>query len=106
MLYEHPAVAEVMCIGIPDADLGEEVGAAVVLKPGADTDPDELREWAKARLAAYKYPRLVWLVESLPHGPTGKVVRRAVRPPPDLTSRSISPLPLPSATGISPSDGN
>jgi long-chain acyl-CoA synthetase len=105
-LYEHPAVAEVMCIGIPDADLGEEVGAAVVLKPGADTDPDELREWAKARLAAYKYPRLVWLVESLPHGPTGKVVRRAVRPPPDLTSQSISPLPLPSATGISPSDGN
>jgi len=95
-----------MCIGIPDADLGEEVGAAVVLKPGADTDPDELREWAKARLAAYKYPRLVWLVESLPHGPTGKVVRRAVRPPPALTSQSISPLPLPSATGISPSDGN
>ena len=42
-LYEHPAVAEVVCVGIPDADLGEEVGAAVVLKPGAAADPDELR---------------------------------------------------------------
>ena len=85
-LYEHPAVAEVACIGIPDPDLGEEVGAAVVLKPGASADPDELREWAKARLAAYKYPRQVWLVDSLPHGPTGKIVRRAVQLPRDVSS--------------------
>jgi len=87
-LYEHPAVAEVACIGIPDPDLGEEVGAAVVLKPGADVDAEELREWAKARVAAYKYPRHVWLMGSLPHGPTGKVIRRAVRPPPDLADHS------------------
>jgi long-chain acyl-CoA synthetase len=80
-LYEHPAVAEVACVGIPDPDLGEEVGAAVVLKPGASADPDELREWAKARLAAYKYPRHVWLADSLPHGPTGKILRRAVQLP-------------------------
>jgi long-chain acyl-CoA synthetase len=85
-LYEHPAVAEVACVGIPDPDLGEEVGAAVVLKPGASVDPDELREWAKARLAAYKYPRRVWLVDSLPHGPTGKIVRRSVQPPQDVGS--------------------
>jgi long-chain acyl-CoA synthetase len=78
VLYEHPAVAEVACVGIPDPDLGEEVGAAVVLKPGASANPDELREWAKARVAAYKYPRYVWLVDSLPHGPTGKILRRAV----------------------------
>jgi long-chain acyl-CoA synthetase len=85
VLYEHPAVAEVACVGIPDPDLGEEVGAAVVLKSGAGVDPDELREWAKARLAAFKYPRHVWLVESLPHGPTDKIVRRAVQLPRDVS---------------------
>jgi long-chain acyl-CoA synthetase len=81
-LYEHPAVAEVACIGIPHPDLGEEVGAAVVLKPGATATPDELREWAKARVAAYKYPRSVWLTDALPKGPTGKILRRQVRVPP------------------------
>jgi long-chain acyl-CoA synthetase len=80
-LYEHPAVAEVACVGIPDPDLGEEVGAAVVLKPGASANPDQLREWAKARVAAYMYPRYVWLTDSLPHGPTGKTLRRDVRIP-------------------------
>jgi long-chain acyl-CoA synthetase len=84
-LYEHPAVAEVVCVGIPDPDLGEEVGAAVVLKPGATADADELQAWVKARVAAYKYPRHVWLADSLPHGPTGKILRRAVElsPRPD-----------------------
>jgi long-chain acyl-CoA synthetase len=81
-LYAHPAVAEVACVGIPDPDLGEEVGAAVVLKPGASADPDELQAWVKVRVAAYKYPRHVWLADSLPHGPTGKILRRAVPPPP------------------------
>src|SRR4051794_2448009 len=76
-LYEHPAVAEVACIGIKHPDLGEEVAAAVALKPGASAEVDELREWAKARVAAYKYPRHVWLVEGLPKGPTGKVLRRS-----------------------------
>ena len=87
VLYAHPAVAEVACVGIPDPDLGEDIGAAVVLKPGASAGPDELREWAKARLAAYKYPRRVWLVDSLPHGPTGKILRRAVQIPPDVGRR-------------------
>jgi long-chain acyl-CoA synthetase len=80
-LYEHPAVAEVACVGIPHADLGEEVGVAVALKPGATAEVDELREFAKSRVAAYKYPRHVWLVESLPKGPTGKILRRAVEVP-------------------------
>jgi long-chain acyl-CoA synthetase len=80
-LYEHPAVAEAACIGIAHPDLGEEVAAAVALKPGASAEPDELREWVKARVAAYKYPRQVWLVESLPKGPTGKILRRAVEVP-------------------------
>ncbi|HEY0403998.1 MAG TPA: long-chain fatty acid--CoA ligase [Blastococcus sp.] len=80
-LYEHPAVAEVACIGIRHPDLGEEVAAAVALKPGASADPDELKAFVKARVAAYKYPRHVWLVDSLPKGPTGKILRRSVEVP-------------------------
>jgi long-chain acyl-CoA synthetase len=86
-LYEHPAVAEVACIGIAHPDLGEEVAAAVALKPGASADPDELREFVKARVAAYKYPRHVWLVDALPKGPTGKILRRAVEVPAGTGSR-------------------
>jgi long-chain acyl-CoA synthetase len=80
-LYQHPAVAEVACIGIAHPDLGEEVAAAVALKPGATAAVDELREFAKARVAAYKYPRHVWLVDVLPKGPTGKILRREVKVP-------------------------
>jgi long-chain acyl-CoA synthetase len=83
-LYEHASVAEVAVIGIKHPDLGEEVGAAVVLKPGATAEPAELRNFAKSRVAAYKYPRHVWLVEALPKGPTGKILRREVQPPPDI----------------------
>ncbi len=81
VLHEHPAVAEVAVIGIPHAELGEEVGAAVALKPGATATPEELRAFARDRVAAYKYPRQVWLVDALPKGPTGKILRREVQPP-------------------------
>jgi long-chain acyl-CoA synthetase len=84
VLHEHPAVAEAAVIGIPHASLGEEVGAAVALKPGAEATADELRAFAKERVAAYKYPRHVWLVAELPKGPTGKILRRSVSPPEDL----------------------
>ena len=80
-LYEHDAVAEVAVIGIADDDLGEEVGAAVALKSGEKADEEELQAFAKERLAAYKYPRAVWIVEELPKGPTGKILRREVSPP-------------------------
>jgi long-chain acyl-CoA synthetase len=86
-LYEHPAVAEAACIGIPHAELGEEVAAAVALKAGASAEPDELRDFVKERVAAYKYPRHVWLVDSLPKGPTGKILRRAVEVPESLSAR-------------------
>ena len=81
VLHEHPAVTEVAVIGIPHPDLGEEVGAAVALKPGASATPEELRAFARDRVAAYKYPRRVWLVDSLPKGPTGKILRREVKAP-------------------------
>ncbi len=84
VLHEHPAVAEAAVIGIPHDSLGEEVGAAVALKPGAAATPEELRAFTKERVAAYKYPRHVWLVAELPKGPTGKILRREVRPPEDL----------------------
>jgi long-chain acyl-CoA synthetase len=82
-LYEHPAVAEAAVIGIKHAELGEEIGAAVALKPGATADPEELKSFVRERLAAYKYPRSVWLVDALPKGPTGKILRREVSAPED-----------------------
>jgi len=81
VLYEHPAVAEAAVIGMPNAELGEEVGAAVVLKPGMSVTADELRAFVKAQVAAYKYPRRVWFVETLPKGPTGKILKREITVP-------------------------
>jgi long-chain acyl-CoA synthetase len=86
-LYEHPAVAEAACIGITHPDLGEEVGAAVALKPGASAGVDELRDFVKQRVAGYKYPRHLWLVDALPKGPTGKILRRAVEVPEEVGKR-------------------
>jgi len=82
VLYEHPAVAEAAVIGVPDQLLGEEVAAVVTLKPGASADPDQLREHVKRQLAAYKYPRHVWIVDELPYGGTGKILKRAIVLPP------------------------
>ncbi|MDN5767543.1 MAG: long-chain fatty acid--CoA ligase [Humibacillus sp.] len=80
-LYEHESVAEVAVIGIPHDSLGEEVGAAVTLKPGEQVSEADLLAFAKERLAAYKYPRTVWIVDELPKGPTGKILRREVSAP-------------------------
>ncbi|MGO9280652.1 MAG: long-chain-fatty-acid--CoA ligase, partial [Streptosporangiaceae bacterium] len=84
VFYEHPAVAEAAVIGISHDELGEEIGAAVALKPGEEATTGELREFVRERVAAYKYPRYVWLVPGLPKGPTGKILRREVQPPEDL----------------------
>jgi acyl-coenzyme A synthetase/AMP-(fatty) acid ligase len=86
VLYEHPAVHECAVIGIPHPSLGEEVGAAVALKPGADTTPEELRAFVKSQVAAYKYPRQVWLVDALPKGATGKILKREITPPAELAT--------------------
>jgi long-chain acyl-CoA synthetase len=81
VLYEHPAVREAAVIGIPHPELGEEVGAAVALKPDAEVSERELRDHVRAVLAAYKYPREVWFVEELPKGPTGKILKREIAVP-------------------------
>ncbi|MFF4568420.1 long-chain fatty acid--CoA ligase [Streptomyces sp. NPDC001410] len=81
VLYEHPAVAEAAVIGIAQPSLGEEVAAVVALRPGAAADADELRGFVRERVAAYKYPREVWLVDALPKGPTGKILKRQIAAP-------------------------
>ncbi len=81
VLYEHPAVLEAAVVGLPDDKLGEEVGAAIALKDGESVEPDELRDYMKEKVAAYKYPRRVWLVEELPKGPTGKILKREIELP-------------------------
>jgi len=81
VIYGHPAVREAAVIGVPHETLGEEVAAAIALKPGVTVTPAELRAYVKQHVAAYKYPRHVWLVDELPKGPTGKILKREIRPP-------------------------
>ncbi|HWT95473.1 MAG TPA: long-chain fatty acid--CoA ligase [Solirubrobacteraceae bacterium] len=81
VLYEHPAVREVAVIGVKDEEWGEEVGAVVALKEGATATPEELKAHAKEQVAAYKYPRHVWIVDELPKGPTGKILKREIDVP-------------------------
>ena len=76
VLYGHPDVLEAAVVGVTDERLGEEVVAYVVTRPGARLDAGALKEWTRERLAAYKYPRQVVLVDDLPKSPTGKILKR------------------------------
>ena len=87
VLYEHPAVREAAVVGVPHDELGEEVGAAVALKDGATATVQELREFVKDQVAAYKYPRELWLVDELPKGPTGKILKRSIALPAEIAKR-------------------
>ncbi|OLR92259.1 long-chain-fatty-acid--CoA ligase [Actinokineospora bangkokensis] len=80
VLYEHPAVVEAAVIGKPDSRLGEEVIAYVTLEPGSTTTEQDLVEHCKQHLAAYKYPRGITFVDTLPKGPTGKILKRDLKP--------------------------
>lgn len=78
VLYTHPDIVEVAVIGVPDDHYGEEIAAVVAVRPGATIEQDALREWAKERLSAYKVPRIVHVVDELPKGATGKILKRAI----------------------------
>jgi long-chain acyl-CoA synthetase len=81
VLYEHEGVLEAAVIGVPDESMGEEVGAAVVLKEGQDVSADDLKAYVKEQVAGYKYPRKVWFVDELPKGPTGKILKKDIEVP-------------------------
>jgi len=78
-LAQHPDVAEVAVIGVPDERWGETVKALVVVRPGAEPGPEELISFARERLAGYKLPRSVEFVDELPRTPSGKVLKRQLR---------------------------
>ena len=75
VLFEHPAVAEAATFAVPHPTLGEDVAAAVVLRPHASASAQEIRQFAGARLAHFKIPRQIVFVKEIPKGPTGKVKR-------------------------------
>jgi len=79
VLYGHPAIAEAAVIGVPHESHGEEVKAVVALKAGHSLSTEELIDYCKQHLAAYKYPRIVDFVSELPKGPTGKILKRELR---------------------------
>lgn len=78
VLYSHPAVREAAVVGVPDAYRGETVKAAVSLKAGQSVTAQALIEWCKPRMAAYKYPRSLVILDDLPKTVTGKILRRMI----------------------------
>ena len=78
-LLEHPDIAQVAVVGVPDERMGEVGVAFVIPRPGATLDPDEVITWARGKMANYKVPRQVHVVDSLPTNPAGKVLKYELR---------------------------
>jgi long-chain acyl-CoA synthetase len=79
VLQAHPDVLEAAVVPMPHTELGEDVAAYVALRPDATAGPDDLIAWCRERLAAFKYPRRVTLVDALPRSATGKVLKAQLR---------------------------
>ncbi|HYP43933.1 MAG TPA: long-chain fatty acid--CoA ligase [Propionibacteriaceae bacterium] len=103
ILYSHPAVAEAAVLAVPDPRHGEEVAAMVTLKDGATATEDELRDFVKGQIAAYKYPRVLRF-GVLPKGPTGKILKREITFDSEVEGSGASPAsPRSPAAGSSTS---
>ena len=79
VIMQHPAISMVAVIGEPDDKFGEEVKAFVVLKPKESFTTDEIIKWTKEKMAAYKYPRYVEILDALPMSATGKILKKKLR---------------------------
>lgn len=77
-IAQHPAVAQVAVVGVADEHYGEEIAAVVVCVSGESVVEVELIEWVKGRIGQHKYPRRIYIRESLPTGPSGKVLKRVI----------------------------
>jgi len=83
-LADHPAIAGVAVVGVPDMVMGERVRAVVVLRPGETLSLDALRGWAGSRLADYKLPVELTVLDELPRNANGKIIKRrlvTIEPP-------------------------
>jgi long-chain acyl-CoA synthetase len=89
VLYQHPAVREAAVVGIPDPYRGETIKAVISLKPGQTVTPDEIRAFARERMAAYKYPRVVEIMDDLPKTTSGKIMRRLLQPTAHATALPV-----------------
>jgi acyl-CoA synthetase (AMP-forming)/AMP-acid ligase II len=88
VLLEHPDVQEAAVAGIPHTVLGEDVAAWIVLRPGASVAADDVQAFSAERLADYKCPRTIHVVDALPRNPTGKVMKHKLEHPPTAGVRS------------------
>jgi acyl-CoA synthetase (AMP-forming)/AMP-acid ligase II len=93
VLFEHPAVAEVAIVGLPDQAMGERACAVVVPRPGHEPRLEDLREFAKTRLAAFKHPEALYLIKGVPRTATGKVAKRTLRSVLEDNAGQIQRLP-------------
>jgi len=79
LFHRHPQVADVAVFGVPDAEMGEEVGAWIQLREGEVAEPEDFREYAVGKIAHFKIPRYVWIVEEFPMTVTGKIQKFRIR---------------------------
>lgn len=80
-LAHHPVIADVAVIGVPDTQFGEALLAFVVLKPGGSLELEEMIEFCRDKIAGYKIPRQLELIQDMPRNPSGKILKKELRKP-------------------------